>query len=159
MDIPNWKDLGSINHFHNQLLKSEKFQQATLQSYFQTNKQTNKQTDEQQNKNSCSNKQQQLMLLFADFAPLFFLGILCISSQTRSTCCQCSKKVVKWNVLSVLRSEYNNSSFIFGWMKWSIMKEMINGFTNSQVRWQSEKVLLLEICVKCEKCVNVRPSI
>ena len=28
-----------------------------------------------------------------------------------------------------------NSSFIFGRMKWSIMKEMINGFLNSQVRW------------------------
>ena len=28
-----------------------------------------------------------------------------------------------------------NSSFIFAWMKRSVMKEMINSFTNSQVRW------------------------
>ena len=38
-------------------------------------------------------------------------------------------------------------------MKQSIMREMINGFSNSQAKWYSEKVLLLEIC---GKCVNVR---
>ena len=30
---------------------------------------------------------------------------------------------------------YSNSSFIVGWMNWRMMKEMINGFLNSQARW------------------------
>ena len=54
------------------------------------------------------------------------------------TCEPCNKNPFKTSH----PTEHENSSFIFGWMKQSVMKEMINGFLNSQVRWECVEVLL-----------------
>ena len=53
---------------------------------------------------------------------------------------------------TLLLHNCEDSSFIFGWMKWSVMKEMINGFSNSQARWESVlSVVILEMWEVC-KC-------
>ena len=58
---------------------------------------------------------------------------------------------IKENIYEVIIPG-DNSSFIFGWMKQSVMKEMINGFSNSQARWEcvwSVVILDSEVC-KCK---------
>ena len=50
-----------------------------------------------------------------------------------------NKVILSWWAISVM---YKPATKLvcFGWMKWSLMKEMINGFLDSQARWHSEKV-------------------
>ena len=66
----------------------------------------------------------------------------CYSKQLLVTCFHPNKKIIK-----------SDSSFIFGWMKWNAMKEMINGFSNSQAKWCVVIVNMREVCANVRMLV------